>query len=45
VRLDAFLRDLCAEIGRAYGCPDGIAADVQRVDVPTDMATFVSDSQ
>jgi len=38
VRLDTFLSDLCAEIGRAYGCPDGIKTDVQRVDVPTDMA-------
>ena len=39
VRLDAFLSDLCGEIGRAYGCPpDGIETDVQRVDVPTDMA-------
>ena len=38
VRLDTFLSDLCADIGRAYGCPDGIKTDVQRVDVPTDMA-------
>ena len=38
VRLDTFLSDLCEEIGRAYGCPDGIATDVERVDVPTDMA-------
>jgi two-component sensor histidine kinase len=38
VRLDAFLSDLCGEIGRASGCPDGITTDVQRVDVPTDMA-------
>jgi two-component sensor histidine kinase len=38
VRLDTFLSDLCSEIGRAYGCPDGITTDVQRVDVPTDMA-------
>ena len=38
VRLDTFLSDLCGEIGRAYGCPDGIATDVHRVDVPTDMA-------
>jgi two-component sensor histidine kinase len=38
VRLDAFLIDLCGEIGRACGCPDGIKTDVQRVDVPTDMA-------
>ena len=34
VRLDAFLSDLCDEIGRAYGCPDdGITTDVQAVDV------------
>jgi two-component sensor histidine kinase len=38
VRLDAFLIDLCGEIGRACGYPDGIKTDVQRVDVPTDMA-------
>jgi two-component sensor histidine kinase len=38
VRLDAFLSDLCGEIGRASGCPDGITTDVERVDVPTDMA-------
>jgi two-component sensor histidine kinase len=38
VRLDTFLSDLCSEIGRACGCPDGITTDVQRVDVPTDMA-------
>jgi two-component sensor histidine kinase len=38
VRLDTFLSDLCGEIGRACGCPDGITTDVQRVDVPTDMA-------
>ncbi len=34
----------CKEIGRAYGCPDGINSDVERVDVPTDMAiplTFI----
>jgi len=38
VRLDTFLHDLCHEIGRAYGCPDGsIKTDVERVDVPTDM--------
>jgi two-component sensor histidine kinase len=38
VRLDSFLSDLCADIGRAYGCPEGIKTDVHRVDVPTDMA-------
>jgi two-component sensor histidine kinase len=38
VRLDTFLADLCADIGRAYGCADGIKSDVQRIDVPTDMA-------
>ncbi len=38
VRLDTFLSDLCGEIGRASGCPDGITTDVQRLDVPTDMA-------
>jgi two-component sensor histidine kinase len=38
VRLDTVLSDLCGEIGRACGCPDGITTDVQRLDVPTDMA-------
>jgi two-component sensor histidine kinase len=38
IRIDTFLNDLCGEIGRACGCPDGITTDVQRVDVPTDMA-------
>jgi len=38
VRLDTFLHDLCHEIGRASGRPDGIKTDVERVDVPTDMA-------
>ena len=38
VRLDTFLSDLCQDIGRAYGCPDGIEADVERIEVPTDMA-------
>ena len=38
-RMQPFLSDLCGEIGRAYGCPpDGIKTDVQRLDVPTDMA-------
>ena len=37
VRLDTFLADLCQDIGRAYGCPDGIKSDVERVDGPTDM--------
>ena len=38
VRLDTFLSDLCQDIGRAYGCADGIEADVERIEVPTDMA-------
>jgi two-component sensor histidine kinase len=38
VRLDTFLSDLCGEIGRACGCPDGIKTDVERVNVSTDMA-------
>ena len=38
VELDRFLADLCHEIGRAYGSPDGIVARVERVAVPTDMA-------
>lgn len=39
VRLDTFLADLCQDIGRAYGCPEGIKSDVERVDVPTDMVS------
>jgi two-component sensor histidine kinase len=38
VRLDIFLSDLCEDIGRAYGCADGIETDVERIEVPTDMA-------
>jgi two-component sensor histidine kinase len=38
VRLDTFLSDLCQDIGRAYGCADGIEADVEHIVVPTDMA-------
>jgi two-component sensor histidine kinase len=38
VRLDTFLADLCQDIGRAYGYADGIRCQVERVDVPTDMA-------
>jgi two-component sensor histidine kinase len=38
VELDRFIVDLCHEIGRAYGCADGIVARVERVAVPTDMA-------
>jgi two-component sensor histidine kinase len=38
VRLDTFLADLCQDIGRAYGCPDGIKSQIDRVDVPADLA-------
>jgi two-component sensor histidine kinase len=38
VPLDTFLGDLCHEIGRAYGCSEGIETYVDRIDVPTDMA-------
>ena len=38
VRLDTFLHDLCHDIGRAYNWPEGIGTNVERVDVPTDMA-------
>ena len=38
VRLDTFLRDLCHDIARASGWPEGIETNVERVDVPTDMA-------
>ena len=38
VRLDTFLRDLCHDIRRASGSPEGIETDFDRVDVPTDMA-------
>ena len=37
VRLDTFLRDLCHDIARASGWPEGIETNVERVDVPTDM--------
>jgi two-component sensor histidine kinase len=38
VQLDTFLADLCHEIGRAYGCPEGIETSVDSIEVPTDMA-------
>jgi two-component sensor histidine kinase len=38
VSLDAFLGDLCQNIGSALGYADGIQADFGAVDVPTDMA-------
>ena len=38
VSLKTFLGDLCQEIGRGLGCPDGIRADLDAVEVPTDMA-------
>jgi two-component sensor histidine kinase len=38
VELDHFLQDLCHKIGRAYGCPEGIATTVDSIVVPTDMA-------
>ena len=38
VELDRFLADLCHEIGRACGCPDGIVPRIDRIAVPTDMA-------
>jgi two-component sensor histidine kinase len=38
VELGGFLVDLCHDIGRAYGSPDGIVARVDSVSVPTDMA-------
>jgi two-component sensor histidine kinase len=38
VELDDFLEDLCHQIGRAYGCPEGIATAVANIVVPTDMA-------
>ena len=38
VRMDSFLGDLCGDIGRAYGCPEGITSNVDPIDVPTDMA-------
>jgi two-component sensor histidine kinase len=42
VQLDTFQGDLCHEIGRAYGCPDGITTDVEHVDVPTDLAIQIA---
>ncbi len=38
VRLDSFLGDLAQDIGNAYDCPDGIAFDAERVNVPADIA-------
>jgi two-component sensor histidine kinase len=38
VQLDTFLGDLCHEIARAYGCPEGIETNVDSIDLPTDMA-------
>ena len=38
VRLDTFLNDLAQDIGTAYGCPEGIEANIEEVTVPTDMA-------
>jgi two-component sensor histidine kinase len=38
VELDRFLADLCQEIGRAYGCPDGVVTRIERISVPTDLA-------
>jgi len=38
VALDTFLRDLCLEIARAFGCTAGVTVDAESVQVPTDMA-------
>jgi two-component sensor histidine kinase len=38
VSLDAFLGNLCQEIGRALGCSEGIEVDLGPIQVPTDMA-------
>lgn len=38
VSLDAFLGNLCEEIGRALGCSEGIEVDFSPIQVPTDMA-------
>ena len=38
VPLKTFLGELCQEIGRGLGCSDGVQADVDAVEVPTDMA-------
>ena len=38
VKLDRFLGDLCHEIGRTYGWPDGIRTQVKSIAVPTDVA-------
>ncbi len=38
VSLDAFLGNLCEEIGRALGCSEGIEVDLGPIQVPTDMA-------
>src|SRR4030095_13939663 len=38
VALNDFLGNLCKDIARASGCPEGIEVDVGDTDVPTDMA-------
>lgn len=38
VRLDTFLSDLSQDIGRAYGCPDGITFAGEPISVPVDVA-------
>jgi two-component sensor histidine kinase len=38
VSLNAFLGNLCQDIGRALGCSEGLQVDIEAIDVPTDMA-------
>ena len=38
IDLDAFLADLCANMGQALGCSDGLKADLMPVKISTDMA-------
>ncbi len=41
VSLDAFLRSLCEEVGRAFDCAAAFQIDLDVIDVPTDMAVPV----
>jgi two-component sensor histidine kinase len=38
VELDRFLADICQEIGRAYGWPEGVVTKIERISVPADLA-------
>ena len=42
VVLDSFLRELCQEVGRAYGCPEGIEIEAEPVEATTDLAVSLA---